>query len=119
MTKQTQHRIAHLTIRMVCLSSWLYKIRPTVSLENIGELNEMLEAILINILDDSIEKTLSLVAREQLRMIAVNGINGIEETELDILSECDSYIDGVGPSPEDAVIIGLCLRRLALLYRLL
>jgi len=70
-----------------------------------------------DILDDRIEKRLSLVAREHLRIIAVNEINGVEETELDILSECDSYIDGVGPSPEDAVIIVLCLRSLALLYR--
>jgi hypothetical protein len=92
---------------MVSLSTWLDECHPTTSPENIGE-------SLFGIQDGQIERRLSNVARNQLRSIAAKGI---EETELAIFSAFDHSMEKFGPNPQDAAIIGLCLRRLALIYR--
>jgi len=69
---------------------------------------------LFNISDDRIERRLSGAARSQLLLIAAEEF---EATEKEILSTVDSSMRTLGCNPQDAVILGLCLRRMALLYR--
>ncbi|KUJ23784.1 uncharacterized protein LY89DRAFT_2675 [Mollisia scopiformis] len=61
--------------------------------------------------DPSIDPMLSPIARGQLRSIAARAM---EETENEILKFFD---EAIKKPPEDVVIVGLCLWRLALLYR--
>jgi hypothetical protein len=57
---------------------------------------------------------MSPVAREQLLLVAADGI---DETEMQLMSEFDALMRDFGPSPQDSIIIGMCLRRLSLYYR--
>jgi hypothetical protein len=70
---------------------------------------------LFDIHDARIERRLSAVARLQLFLIAAEEI---EATEQKILSTIDSVMKSYGCDPQDALIPGLCLRRMSLLYRL-
>jgi hypothetical protein len=64
--------------------------------------------------DDEIKVKLSNLARMQLLLRA---IAGLEEAEAQLLSEFDARMKGPGPNRKEAAIVGICLRRLALLYR--
>ena len=70
---------------------------------------------LFDIHDPQIERRLSDCARSQLLVIAAEGF---EATEKEILSIVDPVMKPYGCDPQDALILGLCLRRIALLYRL-
>jgi hypothetical protein len=70
---------------------------------------------LFDIHDARIERRLSDCARSQLLLIAAPAF---EATEKEILSTVDSVMKPYGCDPQDALILGLCLRRMALLYRL-
>jgi helix-turn-helix protein len=54
------------------------------------------------------------MARSQLLLIAAKEF---EETEAKILYIIDSSLKSVSHGPQSAVILGVCLRRVALLYR--
>jgi hypothetical protein len=64
--------------------------------------------------DDEIKMRLSDLARVQLLLRAVAGL---EKAEAQLLSKFDARMKGSGPNRKEAAIIGICLRRLALLYR--
>ena len=99
-----------LTIRLVALSTWLYESHPITSVENVNNQN----LPLFRIRDDRIERRLSGVARSQLLLIAAKEF---EATEEKILYLVDSLMRSPSCSPQNAVIPGLCLRRMAVLYR--
>jgi len=65
--------------------------------------------------DAQIERRLSEVARLQLFLIAAKAF---EATEQKILSTIDSALKTYGCDPQDALVLGLCTRRMSLLYRL-
>jgi len=69
---------------------------------------------LFSIDDGRIQRRLSDVARSQLLLIAAKEF---ETTEQEILSIVDSSMKTLGYNSRNAVILGLCLRRMALLYR--
>lgn len=98
---------------MVSLSTWLAEQHPITFLETAEEATGFPKSIL-DIDDERIQRRLSFVAREQLLLQAAKGM---ERTEIAMLSAFDSSLKTDLPSPSDAVIIGLCLRRLSLLYR--
>jgi hypothetical protein len=100
-----------LTIRLVSLSTWLFEAHPTMSVDNVHNSSFPL----FDIHDARIERRLSDCARSQLLLIAAPAF---EATEKEILSTVDSVMKPYGCDPQDALILGLCLRRMALLYRL-
>jgi hypothetical protein len=100
-----------LTCRLVSLSTWFFHQHPVIYLDDVK--NPSLQ--LFSMDDDRIEKHLSHVAELQLQVIAAMGF---EATEKEIFSIVDSSIRTVGYNSQNAVILGLCLRRMALLYRL-
>ena len=106
-----QKELVNLTIRLVSLSTWLFEGHPIISLDNANNSS----SLLFDIYDDRIEKRLSGVARSQLLRIAAEGF---EATEKEILSTIDASMRPNGCNPQDTLILGLCLRRIALLYRL-
>jgi hypothetical protein len=99
-----------LTCRLVSLSTWFYHRHPVIYLDDVKDPSLQL----FSIDDDRIERHLSHVARSQLLVIAATGF---EATEKEIFSIVDSSIRTVGYNSQNAVILGLCLRRMALLYR--
>lgn len=107
---EIQRHLADLTIRLVSLSTWLYETHPMTSIDNVN--NQSLQ--LFSIDDDRIERRSSDVARSQLLLIAAKEF---EATEKEILSIVDSSMRTYPCNPQNAVILGLCLRRMALLYR--
>jgi hypothetical protein len=107
---EIQHDLVDLTIRLISLSTWLYEAHPVTSFDNANNPSPLL----FNIQDDRIERRLSEVARSQLLLIAAKDF---EATERKILSTVDLSMNPLGCNPRDAVILGLCLRRMALLHR--
>jgi hypothetical protein len=99
-----------LTCRLVSLSTWFYYDHPVIYLDDVKTPSLQL----FSIDDGRIEKRLSHVARLQLQVIAAMGF---EATEKEIFSIVDSSIRTVGYNSQNTVILGLCLRRMALLYR--
>jgi hypothetical protein len=99
-----------LTCRLVSLSTWFFHQHPVIYLDDVKDPSLQL----FSIDDNRIEKHLSRVAQLQLRVIAATGF---EATEKEIFSIVDSSIRTVGYNSQNAVIVGLCLRRMALLYR--
>jgi hypothetical protein len=109
LTRQ-QHRLADLTVRLVSLSTWLLVSHPMIDVTKFEDQNQQL----FDIQDDRVESRLSQVARSQLRLIAAQGF---EATEREFFSEIDSLMRPMGCDPRSALIVGLCLRRISLLYR--
>ena len=105
-----QHNLVNLTIRLVSLSTWLFEGHPIISVNNVDNAS----SLLFDIYDARIERRLSGVARLQLSIIAAEGF---EATEKEILSTIDASMRPNGCNPQDNLILGLCLRRMALLYR--
>lgn len=91
---------------MVSLGLWLHGTHPIVPLVDLNPASP-----LFIMSDISIHPMLSPVARGQLRSIAAKAM---EETEKEILEFFDEAIKN---PPKDTIIVGLCLWRLALLYR--
>ena len=56
---------------------------------------------------------LSCPARDQIIAITAEGI---KESERQLLLEFDMIMRTYGPNPRDMVVIGLCLRRLGMIY---
>jgi hypothetical protein len=108
---EIQHRLVDLTIRLVSLSTWLYESHPMTSFDNVNNVS----LPLFRIHDDRVERRLPEVARSQLLVIAAEEF---EATEKEILSAVDFSMRTLGCNPQNALILGLCLRRIALLYRL-
>ncbi|KAN0095195.1 hypothetical protein V8E51_015906 [Hyaloscypha variabilis] len=104
------HRLADLTVRLVSLSTWLLVSHPMIDVTKFEDQNQQL----FDIQDDRVESRLSQVARSQLRLIAAQGF---EATEREFFSEIDSLMRPMGCDPRSALIVGLCLRRISLLYR--
>jgi len=105
-----QHDLVDSTIRLVSLSRWLFKAHPIISVDNVHKSS----SLLYDIYDDRIEGRLSDVARTQLFLIAVEGF---EATEKEILSTIDPLMRPNRCNPQNSLILGFCLRRMALLYR--
>ncbi|KAF8855796.1 hypothetical protein BDZ45DRAFT_675964 [Acephala macrosclerotiorum] len=102
-----QHNLVNLTIRMISLAFWLHGTHPAIYPADL----ELHGSPLFRKSDTSIQQMLSLTARGQLRSIAVNAM---EATETELFKCFD---DAIMKPPEDVIVIGLCLWRLALLYR--
>ncbi|CZR56174.1 uncharacterized protein PAC_06062 [Phialocephala subalpina] len=100
------HELVNLTIRMITLSWWLQGSHPTVYPADLED-----GSSLFSISDGRIEQMLSPIARGQLRTIAAKGM---EETEKRLLAFFDAAIK---TQPDHAIIVGICLWRLAMLYR--
>jgi hypothetical protein len=105
-----QHRLVDLTVRLVSLSTWLLVSHPMIDVTKFEDQNQQL----FDIQDDRVESRLSQVARSQLRLIAAQGF---EATEREFFSKIDSLMRPTGCDPRSAFIVGLCLRRISLLYR--
>lgn len=99
---------------MVSLGLWLQGTHPVVELVDLNSASDLNPASPLIIMSDiSIHPMLSPIARGQLRSIAAKAM---EETEKEILEIFDEAIKN---PPKDTIIIGLCLWRLALLYRMM
>jgi hypothetical protein len=88
----------------------LYESHPVIFLDDVNHPNPQL----FGIDDTRIETRLSDVARFQLLEIAARGFEAIEQ---EILRIVDRSTKKLGYDSQNAVILGLCLRRMALLYR--
>jgi hypothetical protein len=100
-----------LTIRLVSLSTWLFEVHPVASVD----IANSLSLPLFDIHDDLIERRLSEAARSRLLLIAAEGF---EAGEKEIFPTIDGSMKASGCGPQDALILGLCLRRIMLLHRL-
>ena len=109
-----QRDLVDSTIRLVSLSTWLFEAHPVIAAENVENAN----ILVFDYHDKRIERRLAEVARSQLFLIALMGPEGFEPTERKIFSEIDTLLRRSGGcSPQSALIVGLCLRRISLLYR--
>jgi hypothetical protein len=101
---------------VVSLSRFIYYDHPATSLKQLKKpAQKVLENMPVFTIDDTkIKVKLSDVARMQLLLRAAAGL---EKTETQLLSKFDDLMRGNGPSREEAAIVGVCLRRLGLLYR--
>jgi hypothetical protein len=101
---------------VVSLSRFIYYDHPATSLKQLKKpAQKVLENLPVFTIDDmKIKVKLSDVARMQLLLRAAAGL---EKTETQLLSKFDDLMRGNGPSREEAAVVGVCLRRLGLLYR--
>ncbi|KAE9367967.1 hypothetical protein N431DRAFT_514601 [Stipitochalara longipes BDJ] len=105
------HLFVNLTVCLVSLSTWLLEAHPMMYVTNVDNPRQQL---LFDIQDSRVESRLSQVARSQLMLIAAKGF---EATEKELFSKLDALMRPMGCDPQSALIVGLCLRRISLLYR--
>jgi hypothetical protein len=106
---EIQHHLVHLTVRLVALSTWLYDVHHVIFFENIDfsiPRRFRMDGSLIG-------SRLSDVARLNILLIAADGY---EATQIDIARTVDD-LSVLKSHNQNSIIFGLCMRRIALLYR--
>jgi hypothetical protein len=98
---------------LVSLSTWLLDTHPAKFVSNIKDVKN-LSSVILDAHDEGLERQISLFARRQLLLVAAEAFEAAEEK---ILSTIDNSMKPLGCSPQDCLILGLCIRRIALLYR--
>lgn len=105
-----QRDLVNLTVSLVSLSTWVLESHPMIDVTNI----DIPGQLVFGIQDSRIESRVSQVARTQLRLIATKRI---EEIEKEFFFKFDSLVRTRRLDPQSTLIVGLCLRRISLLYR--
>ncbi|PVH69845.1 hypothetical protein DL98DRAFT_521961 [Cadophora sp. DSE1049] len=109
-------RFADLTLRIVSLGTWITHSHPATTSESLRESTTESLSDQFSIFDcDEFRMgyRLSCPARDQIIAIAAEGI---KESERQLLLEFDMIMRTYGPNPQDMLVIGLCLRRLGMIY---